>query len=193
MSENSPKAILKPSLARYSLVARLRTIVLSLLWYAAWVLGYVIYLNKYGKYWSLEYGYVGMLVLPLIFLIPFITLKLHKVLIDSYWEGKITKVKFDYYDIAQPGMPLQARLDREKVIIKGDSEKHGQRTFIYLNNKHISFDYYKENDQVRHHKGLRYLEKVDKTKDHLVICLKCGYINEMEKDTCYNCGLELQK
>lgn len=49
------------------------------------------------------------------------------------------------------------------------------------------FDYYKVGDTVRKVYGLRFPEKLDKSNDKMIICLKCGHLNSHELKKCSAC------
>jgi|GEM_PF-2803867 hypothetical protein len=71
------------------------------------------------------------------------------------------------------------QMDDGKIIVRRFNEK--------------TFNYYNIGDCVRIYKGIDFFEKLDKSKDKSIICLKCGHINDMKKEKCFHCGKVLYK
>jgi RNA polymerase subunit RPABC4/transcription elongation factor Spt4 len=55
------------------------------------------------------------------------------------------------------------------------------------------YDYYAIGDRVRHHKGLCYYEKYDKSRDTRVLCVACASLQDMDRDNCARCSRPLLK
>lgn len=55
------------------------------------------------------------------------------------------------------------------------------------------YNYYLIGDKVRHHGGLNTFEKLDKSKDTIIFCNACAYLNDIEYDYCYKCKCPLLK
>lgn len=55
------------------------------------------------------------------------------------------------------------------------------------------YEHYQIGDHVRYHGKLRTIEKYDKTKDSIIFCAACGFINDIERDGCGQCGCPLLK
>jgi len=55
------------------------------------------------------------------------------------------------------------------------------------------YDYYQIGDHVRHHKGLFYYEKYDKSHDAQIICAACMTFNDIQNDYCFRCKCPLLK
>lgn len=166
---------------------------MSLSWYAAWIVAYLGYTSKYGVYWSFGFSFLSVAAVIAVLLVPLGVFKLHKILLDSDWEGTIVDIKFRYYDLSQNGLSLEARFDREKIILMAETTKGKLKEVVFLNDLLLSADYYKKGDRVRHYKWLNYYEKLDKSNDNTVICLNCARINGIDRKTCMFCGLDLQK
>ncbi len=55
------------------------------------------------------------------------------------------------------------------------------------------YDYYKIGDRVRHHAGLKTLEKYDKRGSQHLPCNACGSFNSIANDYCFQCKCPLLK
>ncbi|HBL84833.1 MAG: hypothetical protein A2Y17_05135 [Clostridiales bacterium GWF2_38_85] len=56
-----------------------------------------------------------------------------------------------------------------------------------------TYNYYNVGDRVRHHKGLNYYEKFDKSNDKKILCIACMSYVDIEKDICPRCKCPLLK
>lgn len=76
------------------------------------------------------------------------------------------------------------------VVIKRDDGK------IYpwsVENDDTVFNYYQTGDKVRRHGGLNTFEKYDKSKDNIIFCNACNYLNDIKDDCCVKCKCPLLK
>ncbi|MDW7669506.1 MAG: hypothetical protein SCJ93_11835 [Bacillota bacterium] len=48
----------------------------------------------------------------------------------------------------------------------------------------LKYNYYQTGDKVRHHAELNTLEKYDKSKDKIIFCNACAYLNDIEDEYC---------
>lgn len=55
------------------------------------------------------------------------------------------------------------------------------------------YDYYEIGDKVRHHKGLSYYEKYDKSRDSRILCNACLTFSDINADACPRCKCPLLK
>ena len=55
------------------------------------------------------------------------------------------------------------------------------------------FNYYQIGDKVRRHGGLNSYEKYDKSKDDIIFCNACAYLNDIRDDFCVKCKCPLLK
>lgn len=55
------------------------------------------------------------------------------------------------------------------------------------------FEYYRAGDTIRKIYGLRFPEKLVKTDDSKIICVKCGKLNEPAVDRCKKCHFPMMK
>lgn len=75
------------------------------------------------------------------------------------------------------------------IIIRGDHEK---RHVVKTRSSDL-YHYFNIGDRVRHHAGLKSLEKFDKTGDWFLPCNACGTICEIHEDICPQCRCPLLK
>lgn len=59
--------------------------------------------------------------------------------------------------------------------------------------KNKQFEYYRVGDTIRKIYGLRFPEKLVKTDDEMVICVKCGKFNDHTVDRCKKCHFPMMK
>lgn len=76
------------------------------------------------------------------------------------------------------------------VIVRGD---HGKRHVIKTRNSDILYNYFNIGDRVRHHAGLKSLEKYDKTSDKFIPCNACATLCDIGDDVCFRCKCPLLK
>ena len=75
------------------------------------------------------------------------------------------------------------------VIVRGDN---GKKHVIKTRSSDI-YHYFRIGDRVRHHAGLKTLEKYDKTGDQLIPCNACGALCNIREDACRHCKCPLLK
>lgn len=76
------------------------------------------------------------------------------------------------------------------VIIKRDD---GKTHTLSAEDDDTVFNYYQVGDKVRHHGGLNSIEKYDKSKDKIIFCNACAYLNDIKDDYCVKCRCPLLK
>jgi len=76
------------------------------------------------------------------------------------------------------------------IVIRRNSGKNHE---IIAENDDTMYNYYQIGDKVRHHAGLDTFEKYDKSKDSIIFCNACAYLNDIEDDYCYKCKCPLLK
>lgn len=109
---------------------------------------------------------------------------------DITWDGTVfdkvikkSKVYNDRNDLGRDHYDyiIKIRRDDGKVI----KETAG------TSNNRILYDYYNIGDKVRHHKGMDYYEKFDKSKDDKILCVACITMNNIDDDVCFRCKCPL--
>lgn len=166
---------------------------------------------KYSEI-SLLYGKsMGILVCMIICVLAFIfiikVIKIEKAF-DRTWDGVIIKKTGElYYNVTQDELKEthhQQKFDSlNKGMGQGDDERivvkfhilddSGKMRYYYMYTDTEPVTYFREGDRIRHHGGLLYFEKAEKSKDKYIVCNICGRRQELSKDTCYLCGYNLLK
>lgn len=149
--------------------------------------GFPIYSNMTGELdWpdSLFYGMgIGGMFLVIAFL------QTMKRGLDKTWDG-VVEFK-DSYTLRERNDNGQAHYHTVYILkIKKDSggtKKHKWRDIPGV------YHYYNVGERVRHHKGLIYYEKYDKSQDSQIMCAACLSFHDMDKDTCPRCKCPLLK
>ena len=104
--------------------------------------------------------------------------------IDRTWDGTIIdkQVRSKYYN-NEPHTQYLIKIEKESGKIK--TEKWADYSEL--------FNYYEIGDRVRHHKGLFYYEKYDKSRDSHILCIACRHFNDIQEDFCTMCKCPLLK
>ncbi len=76
------------------------------------------------------------------------------------------------------------------VFIKAEN---GDEHVIAVEDDDTLFNYYQVGDRIRHHAGLNTYEKFDKSKDQIIFCNACAYLNDINDDYCVKCHCPLLK
>ncbi len=151
------------------------------------VVGFPIYGNLSGELdWpgSLFYGFAigGMFILIAL-------LQTLKRILDKTWDGVVTYK--DSYTIKQRDRNGHMHHHTYYILkIKKDSggtKKHKWKDIPGLSG------YLNIGDRVRHHKGLSYYEKYDKSKDTRIMCVACMSFPDIKMDICPSCKCPLLK
>ncbi|MHC1696062.1 MAG: hypothetical protein AB9835_12515 [Eubacteriales bacterium] len=184
---------LNPSLALRAGIRLYGSVVLTLAWYGMWTYSIVKYLPYMTKDWTVQIIIITAIIFSVFVVFPIVFFKPYRIFTDRTWDGIILDKNLKYYDLPDKGTSFEARFDREKVIVSAETDT-GKTECITLRNELVTnADYYKKGDPIRHHRGLTYYEKLDKSGDRDVICLNCGRVNGIERSSCLNCGSGLQK
>jgi len=110
--------------------------------------------------------------------------------LDTTWDGEVIdkttrrRSKFEHED--DPGTTYTEYI----IKVKRDGGK------VYQNNLSSGtgvYEYFQKGDRVRHHKGLSFYEKYDKSRDNTIICVACGNLNQIKNDVCTRCKCPLLK
>ena len=86
------------------------------------------------------------------------------------------------------------------VVEKKILNKKGKRVFtVYIEKENLQrheiasedddtlYNYYKIGEKVRYHGKLRTFEKFDKSKDDIIFCNACAFMNYKDAEVCDNC------
>ena len=168
-------------------------ILFILVWGAFWGFCYFHYLDSDVLLTPNSNNIVFYIVLIVVIALPFVTTKIFQIIFSRTGDGVVVRKKLKYIvDLRNNGKGMHrgynevadvhVQRDDGKIIVRRFEEKIS-----------INADYYNIGDRVRVHKGVKYFEKLDKSKDKKIICLECGCISVMEKVKCYNCGRKLYK
>ncbi|MDD3654211.1 MAG: zinc ribbon domain-containing protein [Desulfotomaculaceae bacterium] len=76
------------------------------------------------------------------------------------------------------------------VVIKKDN---GKLYTLSAEDDDTRFNYFKIGDKVRHHGGLKSIEKYDKSGDDIIFCNACASLNDIRDDYCIRCKCPLLK
>ncbi len=106
---------------------------------------------------------------------------------SSTWDGTVEdktvkkKTRHDQYTVEE--------YLEYSVIVRSD---HGKKHVIRTRSNDL-YSYFDIGDRVRHHAGLRSLEKYDKTGDKFIPCNACGTLCDIREDHCRHCKCPLLK
>ncbi len=106
---------------------------------------------------------------------------------SNTWDGTVEdktikkKTRHDQYTVEE--------YLEYSVIVRSD---HGKKHVIRTRSNDL-YSYFDIGDRVRHHAGLRSLEKYDKTGDKFIPCNACGTLCDIREDHCRHCKCPLLK
>jgi hypothetical protein len=94
------------------------------------------------------------------------------------------------------GEVVEKKIIREKkytafAVYFEDSS--GKRHELVSEDDATFYDYYKIGEKVKYHGMFKTYEKFDKSKDDIIFCNACSFLNEINEDKCINCGCPLLK
>ncbi len=179
--------IADPAFAKYKKHSRIWSFLFASILAVIASVGFPIY----GKYsgeidwpYSLYYGFgIGGMFL-LIALLQ--TLKRG---IDKTWDGTVEdKRDYQVRTRRRDGRTTY----RREYVLKVRKDGGGLKKHKWVNATGL-YDYYKLGDRVRHHKGLQYYEKYDKSADEEILCAACLAFVDRSKDQCPRCKCPLLK
>jgi hypothetical protein len=177
----SPK-IEDPSYSRYKKDSVAWSFLFSFILFVIAVIAFPIYGNSTGELdWpeSLFYGMgIGWMFVAIA------GLQTIKRRIDKTWDGTvIDKQVYSKFYNNEPHTQYVIKIEKDSGKIK---------TVKWTDYSEL-FDYYETGDRVRHHKGLFYYEKYDKSRDSLILCIACRHFNDIKEDFCTMCKCPLLK
>lgn len=146
------------------------------------VIAFPIYGNHTGELDWPESLFYGMGIGGMFIAIA--TLQTAKRKLDKTWDGVI--VDKQSYNVNSKGEY------KTRYILKIEKDSGKVKTIKWTDYPDI-FNYYDIGDRVRHHKGLFYFEKYDKSRDTEILCISCIYFNDIKEEFCIRCKCPLLK
>jgi hypothetical protein len=181
------KKITDPAFKRYIQQSKRWSLIFSLILAVVAVAGFFIYGERSVDMENPQALYIGLAVgsmFVLIALLQNLSRKRSKtwdgIVIDKRIERKTRKNKTDEIE----------DFILFTIVIRSNSSKIHE---ITAEDDNTLYNYYKIGDKVRHHAGLNTFEKYDKSKDSIIFCNACAYLNDIEDDYCYRCKCPLLK
>jgi len=162
-------------------------------WFVFWILCYFYYVDSDVLLTPNSNNPIFVIVLIVVMVFPFGITKIFQIIFSRTGDGVVINKRLKYLtDMRNNGKGINRGYNEVvDVHVKRDDGKIVVRRFDTKIS--INADYYIIGNRVRIHKGVKYFEKLDKSKDKKIICLECGHISVMEKVKCYNCGRKLYK
>lgn len=109
---------------------------------------------------------------------------------DTTWDGivieKKSQVKQGY------NRNTQRSYVYTEYVLAVEREDGKIVRHVFRDNR-VLYDYLAEGDRVRHHKGLNFYEKYDKSRDAKILCVACLSMNDIRDDRCFRCDCPLLK
>ncbi|MDD4924453.1 MAG: hypothetical protein PHF74_06430 [Dehalococcoidales bacterium] len=146
------------------------------------VIGFPIYGNSTGELDWPESLFYGMGIGAMFITIA--ALQTAKRKLDTTWDGIVIDKQFH--------TKHSSNEYRTQYVIKIEKDSGKIKTVKWTDYPDI-FNYYEVGDRVRHHKGLFYYEKYDKSRDSEILCVACRYFNDIKEDFCVRCKCPLLK
>ena len=163
-------------------------IVATILWYIASFISVTTYFDTGGIMQS-QMTYVALIII--IILLPFYALKVHRVFLDSTWKGTVSRIEKKTDSIRSSAFfnAGNTYLEYEIVYITHESNviKKWKMKLRKSDDKFNPVGYYTLGEEVLHYRGLKFCEKLDKTKERYVVCLYCGQLNLPTQGKCKKC------
>ena len=132
------------------------------------------------------------LYLAVIIVLPIYIFRIHRILSDSAWKGTVIKIMLST-NMLGTGQGMIIHYEEVYVTHEYNDKKTWKMKLRKCDDDFNPIGYYKQGDEVMHYKGLKFCEKLDKSKDRYVICLYCGQLNLPEKDKCKKCRKSIVK
>lgn len=146
------------------------------------IIGFPIYGNSSGELdWpeSLFYGIgIGGMFIAIA------ALQTAKRKLDKTWDGVVIDKQF-YVKHSNNEY-------NTKYVMKIEQDSGKIKKVKWTDYANI-FNYYEIGDRVRHHKGLYYYEKYDKSRDSEILCISCLHFNDINEYFCIRCKCPLLK
>ena len=151
-------------------------------------IGMPIYGNASGEIAFPQSLYYGMIIGGMFLLIAIVqTLRKGT---DSTWDGVVIDKKSVRRTQSDNDSDIHHHFMEYRFTVQRESGKKYRHTF---RDQPAMYDYYREGDRVRHHKGSTYYEKYDKSRDSEILCAACLTMNPIGNDFCLRCKCPLLK
>lgn len=177
-----------PAFARYQSASNNWSFMFSLILAAIAAIALPIYGKTSGKIpWpdSLYYG-LGLGGM-------FIVIALVQILKrgrDSTWDGTVIDKK--YYNRVRHDNNSSVGIHYTEYLVK--VRRENGKVYKHRNDDQPGiYNYYNVGEKVRHHKGLYFYEKYDKSMDTQIMCVACMTMNNIQDDFCFRCKCPLLK
>jgi hypothetical protein len=179
-----------PAFKKYKSKSKIWSIAFSLIIAVIAIVAFPIYGNKTGEVDFPQSLYYGMAIGGMFVLIALLqTLKRG---LDKTWDGVVTEKK-SYRKRVNDSNDNSGVVRHETVyVVKVKKNNGGSKKHKFINLPGV-YNYYNENDHVRHHKGFTYYEKYDKSRDAQIMCAACLTFNDINNENCSRCKCPLLK
>lgn len=178
-----------------------KKLLFAVIWYLFVLFSFLYYRDKLKiTVLKIDGFYIVLLciVTGILFLLPFIAVKLHQVFTDRNWTGVI--VGKSYKTVAAPQYQMMISYSffskdkvKDAVILEIQTNKRIKR-ITYIDNYEDADFYYNIGDEVEHYRGLKYLyNKTAENRSDTCICMYCGALNSSSDETCSQCKHTLVK
>ena len=180
------------------LIEKLITRILFILaWFVFWIFCYFYYSKSDVLILPNSTNIVFFMALVVIIALPFGVTKIFQIIFSRTGDGVVVDNEVKTIPDTRIGRSRligafkSSDLHFKQVVDVNVQRDDGKIIVRRFDDKVLT--YYNIGDRVRIHKGINYFEKLDKSNDRNIVCLKCGHINDMEKDKCYHCGRNLYR
>jgi len=185
----SPK-IQDPAFTKYSKASSRYSMIFGTILALAAIIGFPIYGNASGEVDFPQSLYYGLIIGGMFFLIAVVqTLRKGS---DTTWDGVVIDKKTarrTYSDNDDNSSTIRHYIEYKIVIQRENGEKY---THTFRDQPTI-YHYYDQGGRVRHHKGMTYYEKYDKSRDQEILCAACLTMNDIRENACTRCKCPLLK
>ena len=180
-----------PAFAKYLADTKKYAKIFSLILASAAVLGFYLYGEFSYDMDNPEALYIGLGIGGMFIMIALITNRSQKS--TKTWDGKVVDKLVEKKTRRRNATDMDYHA-REyllyKVVIKSD---FGDTRELTAENDDTVYNYYQIGDRVRYHGHLRTFEKYDKSKDSIIFCNACAFLNDMSDERCRACHCPLLK
>jgi hypothetical protein len=176
------KKIADPAYTKYKKDSVTWSFLFSVILAIVAIIGFPIYGNSTGELDWPESLFIGIVIGAMFIAIAVAQTVKRKL--DKTWDGVITDKQFYVKHLSSERTT--------KYIMEVENEAGKIKKVNWTNTPQV-FNYYSIGDRVRHHQGLFYFEKYDKSKDLIILCVACRHFNDIQEDYCIRCKCPLLK
>ncbi|MEA4889129.1 MAG: zinc ribbon domain-containing protein [Clostridiaceae bacterium] len=177
-----------PSFDRYKKKSRQWSFLFALILAVAAIAGFPIYGHYSGEVdWpaSLYYGMgIGGM-----FLVIALLQTLRRGM-DKTWDGVVADKKT--YRVVEHHDDEHTPSYRQQYVLKIRKDSGRIKKHKWYDQPAL-YEYYAIGDRIRHHKGLLYYEKFDKSQDKQILCAACLSFIDAQQDQCPRCKCPILK